>query len=295
LLIVQAEGPESYREVYQEQEITRLGEGLNQKGCLLPEPMQRTAEVLVRFAQKAVEWKAEKIYAVATSAVREADNGAEFVEMVRQRAGLQLEVISPAREAELALNGVLQVIEPGDNSLLVIDIGGGSTEFILAEQKKLKDFLSLNLGVVKLTEAFLKTDPVAKADYERLCHYIDQALEAVDLVPQAQCMLVGTAGTVTTLAAVAQQMSVYDPTRINGYVLSGECIRSIQDRFLAQTLALRRKTPGLEPARADVIVAGTAILSVFLAKFGFSEIVACDQGLREGIIHDKLKENFSTH
>jgi exopolyphosphatase/guanosine-5'-triphosphate,3'-diphosphate pyrophosphatase len=292
LLVVEADNPANYRPLYHEQEITRLGEGLAESGELRPEAMARTLKVLAHYARQAARRKADEIYAVATSAVREAGNGEDFVVRVKHQTGLEITVIPPRREAELALMGVQSVIHPGQRPLLVIDIGGGSTEFIQAEEKRINDLLSLKMGVVKLKEQFLKSDPVKPLEYQMMWAYIQQALEEVVLHTAVHPLLVGTAGTVTTLAAVDQELSRYDPRKINNYVLKKERIQAIQDRFLRQTPAQRRQTPGLEPGRADVIVAGTALLLCFLEKFGFDQLVACDSGLREGIVLSRLKHHF---
>jgi len=294
LLIIQPEGKNSYRQVYQEQEITRLGEGVARYKRLQPQAMQRTLAVLQRFALRAREYGAERIYAVATSAVRESPNGSEFAKEVKASTGFDLNIIPPEKEAELALKGILSVSHPANGQFVAMDIGGGSTEFILAsrEGKPLK-WVSLDLGVVKLKEMFIKQDPPSEGEYLAMCEYIRLAIAPVDFIPQPAPALIGNAGTVTTLAAIDQQMANYDPQHINNYELRYPRIKAMQQRFLSLPLPERRKIAGLEPMRADVIIAGAAVVLEVMDKFGYQSLLACDSGLREGIILDILAKSLT--
>lgn len=294
LLVVEArDSSAKYRQLYHEQEIARLGEGLAEYGRLMPQAIERTLKVLARYAKQAAKFGADEIYAVATSAVREAPNGSKLVEQVEKETGIKIEVIPPEQEAKLALLGVEGVIKPQQRPMLIIDIGGGSTEFIKTDKHRIYDCLSLKIGVVKLTERFLKSDPIDRAEYQQMLTYINQALDPVGRVAANNPLLVGIAGTATTLAAVDQGLVPYDPQQINDYVLKQERIQAIQAEFLQQTLMKRREVPGLEPGRADVIVAGVALLLCFMERFGFDEVTACDSGLREGIVFDRLKKHFA--
>ncbi len=293
LLIVAADDFTHYRPLHHEQEITRLGERFVEHGKLQPKARERTIMTLGQYARVAARHKADEVYAVATSAVREAANGLEFVKLVKQRTGITVTVIPPEKEAELASLGVQSVIH-STQPLLVVDIGGGSTEFIHTDKGEIVTALSLKIGVVKLQEQFLTSDPVDRLEYTAMLDYLNQALSSVRLTNTKDCALVGVAGTVTTLAAVDQGLVDYNPQLINNYILTYQQIQTIQDRFLAQPLALRRQTPGLEPGRADVIVAGTALLLCIMDKLGFASLVVCDSGLREGLVADRLKIHFAT-
>ncbi len=293
LLVVEAVSAANYRTICHEQEIVRLGEGFDQHGTLQPQAISRTIAALTRYVQKAAELKTDRICAVATSAVREALNRADFVAKVRSDANLEIQVIPPETEAELALIGVKGVIKYSAWPILVLDIGGGSTEFIQSDNNDIKSFTSLKIGVVKLTERFLKSDPVCPKEYKQLTDYIFGQLEKVKLAPSKDLQLIGNAGTVTTLAAVDQKLIDYDPDLINNYILTKQRILSIQNNFLKQNISQRRSIAGLEPDRADVIAAGAAILLCAMELFGFKQITACDSGLREGIILKELSEHFS--
>ena len=200
-----------------------------------------------------------------------------------------MNIIPPEKEAELALKGILSVSHPADGQFVVMDIGGGSTEFILASHagKPLK-WISLDLGVVKLKEMFLKSDPPAESEYSAMCEHIRRTISAVDFIPQPAPVLIGNAGTVTTLAAIDQQMADYDPRRINNYEMLYPRIEAMQRRFLSQPLAERRKIAGLEPMRADIIIGGTAVVLEVMDKFAYKSLLACDSGLREGIILEMM-------
>jgi exopolyphosphatase/guanosine-5'-triphosphate,3'-diphosphate pyrophosphatase len=292
LLVVEAQDQNSYRILEQQQEITRLGEGLIEHGKLTPQAVERTVKLLSAYARRIAQLKVDEVCAVATSAVREAQNGKSFVEQVKQQSGLEIRVISPQREAGLALLGVQGVISSADKPLLVVDIGGGSTEFIQANSSGIQRAVSLEIGVVKLKERFLKSDPVDKLEYREMLNYIDNVLAGLDLVCDEHSLLVGIAGTATTLAAVDQKLVDYDPRLINKYRLRKERISAIQDKFLKCTIAQRRQIPGLEPGRADVIVSGVALQLCVMAKYGFDQMIVSDSGLREGIIMDRLKQYF---
>jgi exopolyphosphatase/guanosine-5'-triphosphate,3'-diphosphate pyrophosphatase len=178
-----------------------------------------------------------------------------------------------------------------------MDIGGGSTEFVRVDGDRVRGVLSTRLGVVKLTEAFLRTDPpapeemhaAARAVKARIVKARGEALAGLSV----QEPLVGTAGTVTTLAAMDLRLDPYDPARVTGYVLSHDRILSLQDTLSSQPLAQRRMIPGLEPARADVIVAGTIICATVMEVLGFSSLTVSDGGLREGILIDWLERIFN--
>ncbi len=288
LLIVQADASGRWRELFKLQEITRLGEGLYQSGMLRREAMERTLNTLTHFISRAAGLKVNKLLTMATSAVREAVNGVEFVQLVKEHTGLEVEVIPPEKEARLALGGVLGALKTDSRRILVIDIGGGSTEFILAEQGRLVKFWGLRIGVVKLKERFLHHDPPHETEYRQLCGYLDRELEPLDFPQTDAPELVGIAGTPTTLAAIDQQLPVYDPAKINNYLLSKTRIETLQRTFLSQTNAQRQLILGLEPGRADVIIPGTALLWRLMEKLGYSVCRTCDHGLREGILQELI-------
>ncbi len=291
LLVVEGRGAGHYRLLEQAQETTRLGQGLSEGKPLLACAQERTLATLQDFCRQAHRLGAQTIWALGTSALRRASNADEFILQVKQRCGLELEVVSGREEAHLTLQGVETVIPPKGKRYLAIDIGGGSTEFILADgQGGIKDLCSLELGAVSLTERFLAHDPPEECEFNQLIKYLHQQLSPIlQNFPHAP-RLVGTAGTITTLAAVVQGLEEYDAGKINGFILQQSQVIALLKAFRGQPLARRRQIPGLEAKRADIIVAGTAVLLVGMEELKAKQITVSDAGFREGIVLELLKK-----
>jgi exopolyphosphatase/guanosine-5'-triphosphate,3'-diphosphate pyrophosphatase len=292
LLVADAQDTATYRPIFQEQVITRLGERLQKTGVLEAGAVERTIVVLQRFTQTAKKLGAEKVVAVATSAAREAKNQREFLDKVRREAGIELQVASEEVEATLTALGVSHALGPAWSTMLIIDIGGGSTEFIFVEQSKFAGHLSLPIGVVKITEAFLKGDPPPMDELEAASSSLRKTLSRVpaslDIPPRGA--LVGTAGTPTTLAAIDLGLATYDAERVTGHRLSRGRIEQLLEHLCSLPLAERRQIVGLEPARADVIIAGILLTREIMMLFGFDELTVSDGGLREGILLHHLAQ-----
>jgi exopolyphosphatase/guanosine-5'-triphosphate,3'-diphosphate pyrophosphatase len=322
LLVGEPDGAGGYRPIFAAQEITRLGQGLLPDRLLQPEPMQRTLAVLEWFRRLADSHGASRTAVVGTSALREASNRQEFLRRARRETGLDVRVISGEEEARLTLRGVRAALPavgthcgpvdqghhlrstgpdamgaPLRGRLLLMDIGGGSTEFLLADGDAVVATASTGLGVVKLTEAHVRHDPPILAELTAIHDVVAARLarlraEGFPGVGPAGAALattfVGTAGTVTTLAAVDLSLTAYDPGRVNGHRLSRNRVHALLRELASLPLARRRTVPGLEPARADVIVAGALVCQVVMETLGFPSIVVSDGGLREGILLDLL-------
>lgn len=292
LLVADAEDTATYRPVFQDQVITRLGERIQETGVLAAGAVERTIAVLQRFAETAKEMGAKEVVAVATSAAREAKNQREFLDRARRDAGLELQVASEEVEATLTALGVSHALGPAWPNIVIIDIGGGSTEFISLRQVKMAGHLSLPIGVVKITEAYLKNDPPTADELEAASAFLEERLARVPAsldLPQGAA-LVGTAGTPTTLAAIDLGLATYDPERVTGHRLSRRSIEQLLDHLCSLPLAERRQIVGLEPSRADVIVAGTLLTREIMMLFGFDELTVSDGGLREGILLHHLAQ-----
>ncbi|MFZ3073477.1 MAG: hypothetical protein WA162_09560, partial [Thermodesulfobacteriota bacterium] len=242
----------------------------------------------------------ERVYAVATSVVRRAGNGAAFVVEVKKRTGIEVSVISGSDEAAFSLAGVLSAVEPSGKDRLVMDIGGGSTEFILARGNRAIGLWSMDLGVVHLTETFIKSDPPAAEEAAMMEKEIEGVIIALkgrmkkDGVDPVKCSsgagveLVGTAGTVTTLAAIEQDLKVYDKSLINNYVLKLTGIKRIYKELLRLGLKERAKVLSLEKGREDLIIPGAAISAIVMESFGFDTMRVSDAGLLEGVLLSKV-------
>jgi exopolyphosphatase/guanosine-5'-triphosphate,3'-diphosphate pyrophosphatase len=291
LLVAQPSGPGDYAVVHEEQEVTRLGEGLMPERLLLEEPRRRSLAVLERFAQVARRFNAEQVAVVGTSAVREARNREEFAQAIARETGLTLHVIEGEEEARLTLLGVQHGLRLGSRRILLIDVGGGSTEFILARGGTIDAAVSTGLGVVKLTERHLQRDPPAPAELEALEQAVAVRIDRLhrELPPLGAAELVGTAGTPTTLAAIDLTLPAYDRRKVHGHVISHGRVKELFASLARLPVRERRQVPGLEPGRADVIVAGTAILIATMERLRFEELRVSDDGLREGILLDLLR------
>lgn len=290
LLVVEAAGPDRFTILHEEQEITRLGEGLTPARMLQDAPRRRSLTVLKRFAELARRFKVEHVGVVATSAVREAKNSEEFVSEAARETGLAIRVIDGKEEARLTILGVRHGLHLGSQRVLVMDVGGGSTEFVLAKGAAIEAIVSTGLGVVKLTERHLVSDPPAPAEIRDLEQAVVARIERLrrELPDFEGTRLIGTAGTATTLAAIDMALVTYDRRRVQGHRLSLARVRELLDRLAALPLEERRRIPGLEPGRADVILAGAAIVAASMERLGFQEMQVSDDGLREGILLDLL-------
>jgi exopolyphosphatase / guanosine-5'-triphosphate,3'-diphosphate pyrophosphatase len=264
--------------------ITRLGRGVDATGRLDPDSAARTLAAIEEFAAEARALGADRIVAAATAALRDAADGAEFIARVKERAGVALEIIPGLEEARLSHLAVVRGLSIDPRApLLILDIGGGSTEFIRAEPGRELQMKSLQIGSVRLTERCIRSDPPSPADLAALHAAIDEALATLswDFRPQ---VTVGIAGTVTTICAVVLGMTTYDAGAVHGHVLSRADVERALGMFGARALAERRKLPGLVEGRADVIFAGAAILERAMTRFGAESVVVSDQGVRWGLV-----------
>jgi len=254
----------------------RIGEGMTRAEGLQPEPVARTLRVLREYRQLIRDYGVEKERVVATSAVREAPNAAEFVSQAREETGFNVEVISGEEEAFLNYLGVCRAL-PNLKSGVVVDIGGGSTEFTYLVSGSSGSRLccrSVPIGAVRLTEKPLLL--------EGILALLKDVLEEIKHLPQKN--LVGVGGTITNLAAIDQSLAFYDPEKVHGYRLSTDAVGRILFLLAAKNKEERKRVPGLQPERADIIVAGTTILWAILGYLQVPEIVVSEADILHGII-----------
>jgi exopolyphosphatase/guanosine-5'-triphosphate,3'-diphosphate pyrophosphatase len=290
LLVAEIEAPGVWHLVDQDQKVTRLGEGLAASGRLGPDPMARTLETVLAYVARARRLAADDVRIVATSAVREAANGTDFADALARGTGQRVRVITGEEEARLTLRGVVHGLGGAPGLVVVFDIGGGSTEYVRAREGALVTAVSLRLGVVPLAEAFPFPEPVDWPRYARLEYAVTDQL-ARELPGDWGAgidRLVGTAGTVTALAALDQELTSYDARRVQGHVLSAARIQTLLERLGALTLAERGSVPCLEPGRADLIIPGVAITRATMRHLGVEALTVSDAGLREGILVDAV-------
>ncbi|BDG04314.1 Ppx/GppA phosphatase family protein [Anaeromyxobacter oryzae] len=274
--------------VLERAEITRLGRGVDRTGRLDPAAIQGTVDVVAAYAAEARGLGAEILACVATSAARDAANGADFFAAARERAGLSPEIISGDEEARLVYGSAFRDFGAG-GPLAVLDVGGGSTEFIVGEGPAPRARTSLQVGAVRLTERHVTTDPIAAVEWARVRAAARDALAPLaGLAAGAGATLVGVAGTVTTLCAVAQALPAYDAEKVHGAVMARADVEALLARLAALPVAARAALPGMEPKRADVILAGGAIVAEAMALAGFDRLTVSDRGVRWGLLYDRL-------
>ncbi len=263
-------------------EIVRLGEGLRDSGKLQREPVNRALRVLKEFSIRIREAGVNHAAAVATSAVREGDSAGNFMDEAESLLGFPVEVITGEREAHLTALGVQGGIGPVENGI-VVDIGGGSTEIVRLKSGSVVWTTSLDAGVVHLTEKYLQTDPPAEAEIQRLKQSVSVLIQEMT---EGGGTFVGTAGTPTTLAALDLGIDEYDPTLVNGHVLTFNRLDELAGILLGMRSKRRLDLPGMEKGREDLIVAGILMLLQFMDHWGYQELLVSDWGLLEGVAID---------
>ena len=285
LLILEYDENQKFQTLASRRVITRLGEGMDVHGRLIESRISATISALSTFRNDCRKNGNPPLHAVATSAVREASNGKEFIDLAREETGIEIEIISWEDEARLTLQGVFWKLPHVNRKTLTFDIGGGSTEFILSEGKNIVNFCSSSLGVVRLTEKFIHQHPVNNNEYENLTTHLSRELKAIkkklsDFIPQ---VLIGTAGTVTTLAALIRNIYPYDPEKIHGTLLTRQEIEILFQDLKIKSLNERLDLKPLERGREDLIIAGTAIVLKTMKTFKCETLLVSEYSLREGI------------
>jgi exopolyphosphatase/guanosine-5'-triphosphate,3'-diphosphate pyrophosphatase len=280
-LLIADVGDGSLEEVARVTKITRLGEGVDERKRLLPVPIARVRNVLTDFRREAEQLGAERTLAVATSAVRDAENGEAFLGEIEWSYGFKTRLLTGDQEAQLTFRGVSLGRDVAADTL-VIDIGGGSTELVVGGPDGLRFHDSLDLGCVRLTERFLHSDPPTGEELDA-CAEAVRALLAQrvpgDVRPETA---IGVAGTITSLAALDLQLAEYDAEHVHGHRLSREGVHAQLDRLASVPLAERREIPALDPDRAPVIVAGAVILRKALDHFGLDGLEVSEHDILDG-------------
>jgi exopolyphosphatase/guanosine-5'-triphosphate,3'-diphosphate pyrophosphatase len=272
-------------------EIAGLGRGVDRSGVISAAGEQRCLETLERYRAHCQNLGVDEIVAVGTSALRDARNSAQVRARLRERLGFEIRVISGDEEAAYSFLAVERGLSL-TGELLVIDIGGGSTEFIRGSSEGFSEAISVNVGSVRLTERFLHADPVRVEEVEEMTNAIDRELAPLlerFQKSQTALTLVGIAGTFTTLSAVEKQMARYVHAEVHGSRLSLAEVQRQIGLFSECSLEERKRIVGLEAKRADVILAGACLIERILNSFGADSIVVSDQGVRYGLLHERAQ------
>ncbi len=274
------------REVRSDRRILRLGEGVDQTKQLSVGAMDRVLQCLKEWRKIIDASHVNAVAVVATSAVRDAANRKDFIDRVKCEAGFEVELISGEEEARRTILGIRSGLSQDVTDVLALDIGGGSTEFILDQPGQPPIVRSIDVGVVRLCERLLHQDPPTNKEVQQAREWVERETKtAVAGMDNYQTTtFVGTAGTITSLAAMAQKLSAYEPARIHNYELQLDTIQEIERTLLSRNNADRVGLPGLEKGREEVIAAGAIIIRTIMETLGMSAVLVSDLGLREGVL-----------
>lgn len=292
------------KELYSERIITRLGQGLSENRLIKKSAINRGLSALKKFHDVISHYNVYETSAIATSALRDAKNKDEFLCNAKEKIGLEIKIISGREEAKKTSTGMLIDITAPE-SVLMVDIGGGSTELIFARQRKPVLAHSLKLGVVYLADRYMKNDPPLKEALNQMDNIISMKImskvRTFAKLLSKDTVLIGTAGTITTLAAMVQHLKKFDHSKVHNFKLGIKKIKNIFSVISTVTARERVKYHLFEPERLDIIVPGTFILLKLMETFGFKTVIVSNYGLREGILLDlylarknENKKNYQT-
>jgi exopolyphosphatase/guanosine-5'-triphosphate,3'-diphosphate pyrophosphatase len=281
------------KKLYIERVITRLGGGFAKEGKITEGAARRSLRALKKFAKIIERYKVKRVRAVATSVVRESQNGSKFLEQVKKETGIKTEIISGEEEAQLTVNGVLRSVSVDTKYSVIFDVGGGSTEYVFVKKGQVLGLTSTNLGVVHLSERYLKTGVPSSSDIKNLSKEIETVLSFelswIPSVSPSNLTLIGTAGTPTTLAAIQLGLKKYDPGLVNGFILKQDMLTNIFKSLIRIPPRDRLKIPGLEKGREDVIIPGVLIVLQTMDRFSKDTVLVSDGGLLEGVAYSLIR------
>ncbi len=269
---------------------TRIGQNVDKEGIISDEAIDRNVDALHEFANIARKNGCDKIYAMGTSALRDSKNKEEFLQKAFDKSKVLVEIISGDNEADLGFLGVVQEID--DEDILVIDIGGGSTEFIVGNKAEgIKFTKSENVGALRITEKFLTKDPIDDQEFENSRIYIENTImDTIDKISNFNIRkVVGIGGTITSLSAIHQDLKVYDTDKIHKSVILDTDIKETLRNLKELTVEQKRNLNGLQPKRADIITAGALILDIIIKNLKIKDITVSEFDNLEGLICQKLK------
>lgn len=288
MLISQIEGNRiisSYKTI----QITRLGQGINE-GEILPLALERNLNTLKLFKEQAEEEKVEVFLVFGTSALRDASNSKDFIQRAKNELGLTIEILSGKQEAEIGFMGAINELS---QEALIIDIGGGSTEFIIGNKDNgILDMISIDIGALRITEAYIKNDPIKIDEVSAIQEAVQDMVRKISskFSPQRLQDIIGIGGTITTLSAIKQDMEVYNGERIHHSKLTKQDISDILNRLSSLNLGERKRVKGLQPGRADIIIAGTIILKCIMEILEIDNLIVSDSDNLEGMLYYYLEK-----
>jgi exopolyphosphatase / guanosine-5'-triphosphate,3'-diphosphate pyrophosphatase len=294
MIVVRVRADLSFEIIDREKEMVRLGAGGLDGRRLTDSAMAAALQALSKFRRIAESNAVDEILAAATSATREAENGAEFLAAIERQTGIRPRVISGTEEARLIHLAAVYGVDVNRGAAVVIDIGGGSVEITLGNAKKLQLGRSFKIGVIRLTEGFVKSDPLAPGDERRLSRHVSREIRGHvgAIVESGFDRVIGTSGTILSLGTMAAHEAFGEaPGELRNLRLPAKEIHRLRKRIVELNMQQRLKLEGLEPKRVDIVVAGAVLLDTILQKLGADELTLCDLALREGLILDYVQRN----
>jgi exopolyphosphatase/guanosine-5'-triphosphate,3'-diphosphate pyrophosphatase len=289
LLLIADVGEKGLIPLFEKETIVRLGEGVQKNNVLSLEAMERGVQTLTSYMEQCRKMGARVVFAVGTSALRDAKNSETFLKMAREKLDLPIEIISGEEEAQLSFLAVTRDLNDAEQPILVVDVGGGSTEFILGRNDGITQWVSLPMGSVRFTERFLNSDPVREGEWEEFEEEVRKFLGGIPR-PQQPFSMVAVGGTATALASVEQGLDRFVYEKIHHFILKREALKSQLDLYRSRTIDERKKIPGLSAARADVILAGGAILHQAMLELDCPSVLVSCHGVRYGVLYKKISD-----
>ena len=270
---------------------TRIGQGVDKEGYISEEALQRNINALEEFANICKVEECQAIYCMGTSALRDSKNGNIFVDRAKQKTNMNVEIISGNEESNLGFMGVLEGLDT-DEQILVIDIGGGSTEFIVGDIEGIKFAKSENVGALRMTEKFLAKDPIDTNEFSNMSKFIySEIKDTIDYIKSKQIKkIVGIGGTITSLSAMNQELEVYSMEKIHNSEVSIKNIKDILQNLKQMTLNDKKTLKGLQPKRADIITAGVEILNIIMENLEIEKVIVSEYDNLEGLMCHKVKK-----
>ncbi len=286
LLVAESSESQGLRAICERATVTRLGEGVDQTRTLSSAAIARTLDCLSEYAAVVASLNVDRTRAVGTSALRDASGGDQFCVAARHVLGVDVDVLSGDEEARMTFAGALSGLDQiAVGMIAVFDVGGGSTEFVLGDRQRISYAVSVDIGSVRLTERHVHSDPPTQEELDAVARDARQTFATL-AKPMLECVAVGVAGTVTTLAAVMLGLDAYAGDRVHGHQMSVIEVGDVADRLAALPLGQRKLVPGLQPERAEVIVAGALIVKEMLVHLGSYSLVVSDRGVRWGVAYE---------
>jgi exopolyphosphatase / guanosine-5'-triphosphate,3'-diphosphate pyrophosphatase len=293
MIVVQVRPDLSFEVIDREKDMVRLGAGGLDGRSLTPSAMTTALQTLIKFRRLAESHKVDEIVAAATSATREADNGGDFIAEVARQTGIRIRVISGTEEARLIHLAACYGVDVGASTAVAVDIGGGSVEVTLGTAAKIAQGKSFKVGVIRLTERFVKSDPLTGRDERRLVKHLNREMGPYldQLAASGFDRLIGTSGTILSLGALALADTPGQATELRNQRVGAKALRKTRKRLVAADISERLQMPGLDPRRADLSVAGSVLLDTILRRLGAEDLTLCDLALREGLVLDYIHRN----